>query len=769
MKVWINYLILLIALNHVQAQSSIDIWKRKYNSYYDALSGHKMHVAFNQHKYAVGDTAFFVTHLFENDLTLVKGKRILDFHVINAEGKPIQHFFFSILNGEVHNQWIIPDLPAGIYRVAIHHYGLTAFYPEVIYQQPIEIVKNGVLRNTSQATRITVEGGHLIGDVQNHILIATTPNSSIKLLDQTGEMIAKGLSQPDGFCSLTFKPILQQKYFLSNHADTSRVWLPTVEADGVSLNLDVVQKRIRMKVPVQSKFKNEQLLLILSERNQILEAIDFSLESDSTEFNLTASRWSEGLIHLSVLRKNGELLAYRNFYHQIQITPSIHSLSNDYLPREKVDVEINLKDSTGKPIVGVFSLSVQSLTDASPQFQNGWLDSSFDVDFVNEDFAWADLMGMPATTLDYFVMTRSKPQPWSKILSENNPLKGFRFKSNLQKVGKAYSDSTKKPLPDGSQVLFYLQRAHQRYQFTINKGIILMPMLDFFGADELLVMAETPVYMGGEQVGQVVPNVWIEWSKDEIKWPVSIKVAESSQPDAYATYASQNKVIRKSFETFLAKEQKVIMEDEISGLPTSDISVRITDYEPFADMEELIREIIPALQHRKTRSGSIVLVTLSAPMKVTGDPTYIIDGFATKNTSFFMSLKPAEIATISIVNHPKKLIPLGLFGKNGLVIVKTKSGNVRDVVKQHLIIEGLNRPHLPVMLNPSVRNRVPNFNSFVYWYPSGKLDTNGVMNLSFYTLDALGPYRILLRGISQSGIPFCLTKDINVNLQAAKR
>lgn len=459
MKAWVICCILELALMHAQAQTSIDDWKQKYNSYYTALSGHKMHVAFNHHKYAVGDTAFFVAHVFENDLTHVKGKRILDFHVINSEGKSIQHFYFAIMNGEGHNQWIVPDLPAGVYRVAIHHYGLTAFYPEVIYQQPLEIVKNGVLRNTPQATRITVEGGHLIGDVQNHVLIATTPNSSIKLLDQTGEIIVKGLSQPDGFCLLTFKPILQQKYFLSNPVDTSRVWLPTVEADGISLNLDIVQKRIRMKVPAQSKFRNEQLTLILSERNQILETIDFSFESDSTEFNLTASRWSEGLIHLSVLRKNGELLAYRNFYHQIQITPSIHSLSNDYLPREKVDVKINLKDSEGKPILGVFCLSVQSLTDTSPQFQNGWLDSTFDIDFVSEDFAWADLMGMPATTLDYFVITRSKPQPWGKILSENNPLKGFRFKSNIQQVGKAYSDSTKKPLPDGTQVLFYLQKS----------------------------------------------------------------------------------------------------------------------------------------------------------------------------------------------------------------------------------------------------------------------------------------------------------------------
>ncbi len=773
MKTWIVCLLFLFAIDIVHAQAPVDSWKQKYSTYYASLAGHKMHVVFNHHRFATGDTAFFSIHLFENDLRRVKPKRILDFHVIDSEGKSVYHFLFSVLNGQAHNQWVVPDLTPGVYRVAIHHYGLKSFIPEVIYQQPIQIIKEGILQHSQKTARITVEGGHLIRDVQNRLVIGTAPNALVKLIDQSGKIVASEFSRADGFCQIKFQPAFPQRYFITTDADTSRVWLPKVEADGIGLRVihekDFQKQKVHLMAPSGSKFQNERMTLLISQRDQILDVVDFLLANDSTEINLQSSNWPDGLIHLSVLRSSGELLAYRNFYHQKPIAANIFTLRNEYLPRERVDVKLDLKDSEGKYMAGVFSMSVQLLIDKSAVSQYALFDPTFDVDFANEDFAWSDLIEIPPATIDNHVVTRSKPQPWNRILAGIQPLKDFRFKSNMQRIGKAYRDSTRKPLPNGTQVLFYLQKAHHRYQFAVNDGVIVMPMQDYFGTDELLTMAETPVYMGTETVGQVVPEITIDWVNDEIKWPSSYKVRESTQPDPYAIYTSQNKLIRKSFSAFLAADQSTAGDDGSSAFPAADIMIRLADYEPFADMEELIREIIPSLQHRKTRKGPIVLVALPEPLKVTGDPTYIIDGIASKNTAHFMSLKPAEVSSISIVNHPKKLIPLGLFGKNGLVIVKTKKGNLRQSGQPPLVIEGLSKPHLPLLFNPTVTSRAPHFNAFVTWNPIAKIESEGVANVSFYTTDDIGTYRITVKGISQSGIPFTMVKDIDVNLQAAKK
>ncbi|MBI3220605.1 MAG: hypothetical protein HYZ44_13910 [Bacteroidetes bacterium] len=775
MKIWIPFLALLLLTSKGTAQAPIEFWKKKYNSYYQAMSGHKMLVTFSQSKYAAGDTAFFSIQLFENELTRVKAKRILDFNVIDSEGKSVQHFLFSVLNGEGYNQWIVPDLPSGVYRLAIHHYGLKAFYPEVIYQKPIEIVKSGVLQPIQRPSRVTIEGGHLIGGMVSSVLVAATPLDSIKLIDSSGFILTNGIVQADGFCSLTIRPTYKQKYFITANNDTTRTSLPVVEEDGVNMGVKFSSSNtlqsVTIKIPPKSRYNKERLTLIVSQRNLVLEVIELLMEKDSLDINLQTSNWNDGLIHLAVLRSNGQLLAFRNLYHHTSnnfiLNMNIPKLS--YQPREKVDVEFDFTDSSGNPVDGLFSVSVIDKKYDQIQALNVWYDSSFDIDFAMEDFAWNEFRLENLKTIDHHVLTQSKPQPWDRILSGMNPLKDFRFKSNIERVGRAYSDSTKKPLLNGSNVLLYLQQAHQRYQFTINDGLILMPMSDFYGKDELLMMAETQVYVGGESMGQVVPDFWVDWNGEDIKWPSSIKVKETATADPYALYVNQNRLIRKSFDTFLSQQGRSSTSNEQQNfLPPYDLSVTVTDYEPFVDMEELIREIVPSLQHRKTRKGPIVLVSLPDPLKVTGDPTYIIDGFATKNTSYFMSLKPSEISTIAIISHPKKLIPLGLFGKNGLVLVRTKNGNTRPPINRSLQIEGLSKPKFLEERKQRPNDNKPNFNSLVFWYPSAKIDTSGKANLSFYMTDDLGVYQILVRGISPSGIPFYVSKDINVNLQGSK-
>jgi hypothetical protein len=769
MKIWYPFMVFTLWICVGSAQTPVEAWKQKYHSYYQGLSGHKMQVVFNQPKYAVGDTAYFSLFLYENDLTKVAAKRIMEFHLVDAEGNSVHHFLFNVLQGEGNNQWVVPDLPAGVYRVAIHHYGLKAFTPEVIYQQPLEIVRSGYVQPVHLPVRVTVEGGHLIDHVESRIVVSTLPSTSLKLMNASGSVIANGVAGSDGFWSIPLKPSSSQRYFISAATDTTRAYLPATETDGVSLQVKSTDDNhpiAIIKRPSNSKWSDARLTLVVSQRDQVVDAMDVSLAGDSTAIQLETASWREGLIHLAILRPNGEVLTYRNWYHRslLDSKANMASAKTQYQPREKVDVEVAFNNSKGAT-TGSFSVTVLTKDLNEGPSWNACHDASFDIDFVNEDFAWNDLRLGNTTTLDNHVLIRSKPQPWARILTEGSPLKDFKFKSNIQRVGTAYNDASKNPAIKGTNLLVYLQQAHQRYQYSITDGLVLMTMMDFYGKDELLVMAETQVYVGGESFGQVIPGFWIDWNVAEIKWPRSLQMKESAKPDPYAASANQNRLIRKSFDAYLTKKEGSQMKGEQQDqLPQADLTVKVTDYEPFVDMEELIREIIPSLQHRKTRKGPIVLVSLPAPMKVTGDPTYIVDGFATKNTTYFMALNPSDIATVSIVSHPKKLLPLGLFGKNGLVIVKTKKGNAREPVNPSLQLDGLSKPlsfgahHLMKM------ERSPYFNSSVFWQPLIKTDEQGKATFSFVTSDELGTYQILVRGISKEGIPFTITKEITVGM-----
>ena len=149
----------------------------------------------------------------------------------------------------------------------------------------------------------------------------------------------------------------------------------------------------------------------------------------------------------------------------------------------------------------------------------------------------------------------------------------------------------------------------------------------------------------------------------------------------------------------------------------------------------------------------------------TGDPLYIIDGIATKNTDFFLSLKPSDLLTVKIVTDPYKLVRFGLLGKNGIVMVQTKMGDAREPLDDpSKLIEGLNRPvNFKARDYSNVQDhRKPDFRSTIHWNPSIKTDSNGKAMVEFFCSDDVGELKIRIDGLATGGRPFSADYDLEV-------
>jgi hypothetical protein len=183
-------------------------------------------------------------------------------------------------------------------------------------------------------------------------------------------------------------------------------------------------------------------------------------------------------------------------------------------------------------------------------------------------------------------------------------------------------------------------------------------------------------------------------------------------------------------------------------------------------MAELLREVVPSLYARQSRGESRVRVNLSEPLfPVRGDPVYIIDGIATKSTDFFLSLNPADILRVKVVTDPKKLMPYKLMGRNGIVIVETKMGNMREPLDDAgKVIAGVNKevPFRGPDFSRDPARRIPDFRSTVYWNPSVKTDANGKAVVYFTCADDVAPMRIRIDGMAAGGRPFSAVLTVNV-------
>ena len=192
------------------------------------------------------------------------------------------------------------------------------------------------------------------------------------------------------------------------------------------------------------------------------------------------------------------------------------------------------------------------------------------------------------------------------------------------------------------------------------------------------------------------------------------------------------------------------------------------DYILFPTMSEFVDEAIRYLLHAKQDHKGIVRIKFLDPM-ATDDPLYIIDGVATKNTAFFLSLKPADVLTVKIVKDYRKLARFGLMGKNGIVMVQTKLGDVREPLDdQSKLIEGLNRPvDFPSIDYLDGRDPyIPNFRATIHWAPSIETDANGNATVEFYCSDDVGTLSIRIDGLATGGKPFSAVHSLEVNLDS---
>ncbi|MDZ7647311.1 MAG: hypothetical protein U5K54_09100 [Cytophagales bacterium] len=256
----------------------------------------------------------------------------------------------------------------------------------------------------------------------------------------------------------------------------------------------------------------------------------------------------------------------------------------------------------------------------------------------------------------------------------------------------------------------------------------------------------------------------MDWEDDQIPLPHAPVWKESQSMDSYAEFTSKRKLIDQSFNVYRPELSEKIKASAFEGeLASADVVIMVQDDLIFPTVAEMIREIIPPLYHRKTRKGNIVRVGLLPPMIETKDPLYIIDGIATKSTDFFLGLNPANIISVKVINDPKKLLPLGLFGRNGIVLVETKTGDAREPLDDPAKkIIGLNRA-LPFKMpwQTSEILYTPFFRSTIYWNPTISTDSNGKATFEFNCTDDMGRMVIRIDGMA-NGKPFSIVKDFKV-------
>lgn len=771
-KFLIIVLIAICIFQNGKAQLRLSEIAEKYNTYQTTWARTKLQLVLNQEKFTPGDTIFFKAYFLKEDLTRIRGKQLVEAHLVNDQGQSKVQLKFHVHNGLGFNQLVIPDtLKAGIYYITAFNNWMRNFDPAYFYNKKIPIVKKKEVAEVEEKfLRVAPEGGKLIAGVANKLAVHThRAGAIISINDGAGQEVSRVTTDSHGTAFLTFTPVEGTRYTVQVPEDAIQIDLPEAERDGVGLLLiRGLNEHLRLALisPVGSTYRGKELHMVITSRGKILYSSIVKHDIQDTVQVMTTD-YPDGIMKVSLLDPTGNVLATRDFYHhRDEVMVSLHPDQPIYTTREKVKLEISITDKEGKPMAGEFSfraINAGLFNETENTLQDDLnvlseLRFPFFIDHKNDQ--WLQ-------SLDNVLIISTKVLPWATLLSGQPSSPPFAYSNVIEKKGKAFDGNTNLPLPDYTQILFYLQKDQTYYQtFTMNNGSVALTLQDFYGEDEFFYLAKI-------RYGDEISDVKVTWEKDSIPLPKAPHSIEKNSEDRYASFKERKRLIDQSYGVH-SKSNAITRNDADrfrDDLLDADVTVNLDDYVVFPTMQEVIKEVVSGMYSRKSKKGDIVRVDLMPPLIGTSDPVYIIDGFATKNTAYFLSLKPSELKTLKMVNNTQKLIPTGLLGQFGIVIVESKQGNLREpLTSDNKRINGLQLPVSFKGINPGKMNPgVPEFRSTIYWNPSIKTDELGTANIEFNVSDDVGIINVRIDGITNSLQPFSATTALKVEIKKSSQ
>lgn len=767
-KISLISIIFITALLESNAQPKIELWSQKFDAYKKTMPEVNLHLVFNQCKYSPGDTVWFKAYFVNEDVVGVPGKQLINLDLVDSRGKSRLHLLSQVKDGHGQNQFVIPDsLSSGIYLVTAYSNWMRNFDPVFMFKKEIEIVSENTVEKMTDGIRLSAEGGVLTAGVPGKVCARTNnSNDVVQIFDSRGNEIARANTNCFGVASVIVTPGKDVSYVARILGASEAYPLPKVEGDGCSLMLDALagqgeSTRLFVRMPQYSKFLSEELTIVVSARGKIHFTKTFT-QHDERPLSLEVlnDELPAGIIHASLLSKEGVLLSSRDFYNAVNDITNVKIKIGDQPihPREKVKLEVVMTDESGNPVQGEYSIAVLNTTLSNDEkaIECHTLKYSVgDDSFLIDDNQLRDYN-------DYLI-TETHPVRWEEILAGKIPAPRYKFETAIQRIGTAYGGETVEPVPDLTRIMFYLQDAEDRYEIiSSGGGKFLLTMSELYGQDELFYLARTNE--------KDIRDLKIVWDKDSIKFPKAPISTESSTPDRYAAFALKQKLIAQSYGLFSKESQSDYVNKKMNierNVVDADVSINVQDYVDFSTMGELIKEVVPALYTRKRGEKNIVRVKYLPTETESGDPVYIIDGIATMNTDFFLSLQPKDILTVKVIHSDGKLGSFGLMGKNGIVVVQTKMGNLREPLRDSSrIIQGISKPlafHVPNYSGSDFANR-PDFKSTIYWNPSLKTNSAGKALVEFYPSDDVGKFTVRIEGLTKGGVPFVVNKSLEVLL-----
>lgn len=803
--------IFILSFSKLAAQDAI---QRKVLKDFDLYRNHnfqeKLFIHTDKDFYLAGEIIWFKIYNVEgSDNKPVDFSKVAYVEILDYANEPILQAKIKLKEGMGEGSFFLPgNMLSGKYLFRAYTSWMKNFDPEFYFHKEI-VVANTIMAQDKALEEKTdksdyhvyffPEGGHLVQDLQSKI--------GVKAVDKIGNGIDfKGailnhqndtlqIFSPlkNGMGSFTFKPESGKNYkaAITFSDGTKRLYeLPEVLEKGLVMLLENQGREVKLVLAANGPETESPVYLMVHTRNKIGMLEKIRMIEGKAELIIPKEKLGEGISHLTLFDEQLRPICERLFFKRPEnpLSIEISSDKEGYNLREPVNLHLSVNEDNLKNDFACLSAAVYLYDTLQATFYGKdniisylWLSSDLKGSIQEPEyyftetpeaeeaadnlmltqgwrrFKWKDVITGPGTT--------ENTMPDSESDAENSEegdaiQKGYSSKTSLIKheflpepeehliKGRLIHKITGEPVVGKRAFLSAPGKSFRFYTDLSNaRGEITFFAKDFYGERSVFLNTEADsiyrIELASPFCNKMIPQRDLSFQLDNrFRQPLS---SASINMQVQNIYSGDN-LKRISFpdmekRPFYLKPDKAYMLD---------------DFTRFLTMEEVFREFVPEVLVR-LRRGNYTLRVIDEQHRLlfNNPPLMLIDGIPVfDNGEGVVNYDPIIVERLDII--AQKYI-YGGFESDGIISLSTYNGNYEGfpLTAETLLLNYAGLQGKREFYSPDyggdrpLTSRIPDARSLLYW--NADINISGKQEISFYTSDMPGAYKVVVQGITREG------------------
>ncbi|SOD14413.1 TonB-dependent receptor [Pedobacter xixiisoli] len=760
-----------------------------YKKVVDQYPIEKIHIHTNQPFYLKSDTIWFKVYVVNTNLnrpSIVSNTVLVD--LISPDGETIKQAKLKLSVGLADGFLSLSDtLKSGNYQLRAYtdqlkNYGSKFYYRKTIHiTDSIGVSKQRIVKNFNIS--FFPEGGDLIYGIKSIVGFKAVGDDGLgvkiagEIVDDKGKLITKINTENLGMGRFSFVPESDRKYFANVRSDNGgyvKEHLPVVKQNGFVINVENKADSIFVKIKTDIGAIRNDVVLIASQDGLVRYASKKHLASSINQLSIDKAVFYTGVVQFTLFNIDGipvaERLIFCNHNDMLKITSNIMP---EYKKREKVNLEVNLKDFSGVSEIGSLSVSVYNETEFP-------FDEDEERSIAADLLLISDLKGYIEKPNSYFSKSDTIKERYLDNLMLTQGWRRFSWKEQLSSkmitakeqmmitdnIRGSIQLASKKPYSH-ADIILYQQGYFKDILFskTDSVGKFSFEKLNLIDKNQIVIAP----------VDQKIKGLIIKVDGMENKADIE-KVSTFGEIYLVDSVKSvENLHVNNLYKRFLGTTLKQVIikgkrradavegSANLNGSGKADAIVLAKDLETTHDLTTYLINNVMGL-----KLSDDMIYSRDVPEKdefgkiLKGPPPMLVifDGMPVSQASFKISnINANDVASIEILKGTSAAM-YGINGLGGVIIITQKRGFNSDDDPSRKSNKGvfnfsitgyqIKKEHY----SPSYDVKAPqnyDFRKALYWNPSMLVVKDQVNKLSFYNSDYSGKVKVVIEGISADG------------------